>query len=267
ADVRVGDEIYGTVRRGSYRRYVKTEVLAHWSAVKRAYRITLEDGTEIVSSGDHRFWTRRGKCKFVTSAEQGVWQRPHLTLNDKLTGTGHFARSPDDVPDYRYGYLCGLVRGDGHVGTYSYERPGRGREEVHRFRLALTDLEAVRRARRYLAGIEVATQEFTFLEAAGPWRQMTAIRTQARDKVETVKRAIEWPRHPTNDWIKGFLAGIFDAEGSFSGSLRISNTDPEIIDWTTYCLRRLDLPHVVERTSLENGMTYVRLVGGLRQVL
>src|SRR5512133_2652641 len=30
-DLRPGDEIYGTVRRGAYRRYVKTEVLAQWS--------------------------------------------------------------------------------------------------------------------------------------------------------------------------------------------------------------------------------------------
>ena len=31
ADLRVGDEIYGTVREGRYRRFVQTEVLDHWS--------------------------------------------------------------------------------------------------------------------------------------------------------------------------------------------------------------------------------------------
>ena len=38
ADLRVGDEIYGTVREGRYRRYVKTEVLDHWSTIKPAFR-------------------------------------------------------------------------------------------------------------------------------------------------------------------------------------------------------------------------------------
>ncbi len=47
ADVRVGDEVYGTVHRGSYRRYAPTRVLAHWGTRKEAYRITLEDGTEL----------------------------------------------------------------------------------------------------------------------------------------------------------------------------------------------------------------------------
>src|SRR5215213_4201876 len=41
ADLRPGDEIYGTERRGTYRHYVRTEVLAHWRTRKPAYRIVL----------------------------------------------------------------------------------------------------------------------------------------------------------------------------------------------------------------------------------
>lgn len=90
ADIRVGDTIYGTERRGTYRRYVTTKVLAHWSSVKPAYRIVLEDGTELVASEDHRFLSDRG-WKYVTGSEQGSSRRPHLTLNNKLMGTGGFA--------------------------------------------------------------------------------------------------------------------------------------------------------------------------------
>src|SRR4051812_37143981 len=53
--LRVGDRIVGTETRGRYRRYVETEVLAHWSGTKPAYRVILEDGTDLVASGDHRF--------------------------------------------------------------------------------------------------------------------------------------------------------------------------------------------------------------------
>src|ERR671915_202992 len=113
ADVRVGDTIYGTVRDGAYRHYVATNVVDHWSTVKPAYRVTLEDGTELVTSGDHRFLTGRD-WKHVTGTEHGRDRRPHLTLNDKLMGVGRFAAPPDDGPDYRCGYLCGMIRGDGH---------------------------------------------------------------------------------------------------------------------------------------------------------
>src|SRR5204863_2313047 len=143
----------------------------------------LEDGTELVASGDHRFLTWRG-WKYVSGTQQGSRRRPHLTTNDKLLGTGRFAAQPEESPDYRQGYLCGLIRGDGHVGSYSYARPGRAHGDVHRFRLALADLEALRRARAYLDELGVQTDEFAFPVAIAGARPMTAIRTQARTRVE-----------------------------------------------------------------------------------
>lgn len=83
-DVRPGNIIYGTEKRGPYRRYVRTRVLAHWQTVKPAYRIRLADGTELVASGDHRFLTERG-WKYVT-AEDAHARRPHLTVDDRLLG-------------------------------------------------------------------------------------------------------------------------------------------------------------------------------------
>src|SRR3954471_10662786 len=67
ADLAVGDRIIGTERVGRYRRYVETEVRDHWSTEKPAYRVTLEDGTALITSGDHRFLTNRG-WKHVTGA-------------------------------------------------------------------------------------------------------------------------------------------------------------------------------------------------------
>src|SRR5215218_5055036 len=55
ADLQIGDRIIGTEKREKDRYYVETEVLAHWSTVKPAYRVSLADGTQIVASGDHRF--------------------------------------------------------------------------------------------------------------------------------------------------------------------------------------------------------------------
>lgn len=94
AEVRPGDRVYGTVRVGSYRRYAVTPVLHRWSTVKRAYRITLEDGTELVASGDHRFLSDRG-WKYVTGSEHGPGRRPHLTTSNSLIGTGRCPLPPD----------------------------------------------------------------------------------------------------------------------------------------------------------------------------
>ena len=265
ADVRAGDHVYGTVRRGNYRRYWVTEVLDHWSSIKPAYRVTLEDGTELIASADHRFLTGRG-WKHVTGSQFGADQRPHLTLNDKLMGTGAFAPGPEDAPDYRRGYLCGLIRGDGHLASSLYESPDGRVQTLHRFRLALTDHEALERAKRYLEKEwGVLTQEFAFPTTGR--RSMTAIRTQARDNVAAIMEIVEWPRSPRSEWCKGFLAGVFDAEGSHSGCVRISNTDPEIIGWIIRSFCVLGFNYVVEDAHLANGLKCVRLLGGLTQKL
>jgi DNA repair photolyase len=265
ADIQVGDSIYGTVFDGKYRRYMTTEVLAHWSSIKPAYRVMLADGTELIASGDHRFLTERG-WKHVVDHPSGEQQRAHLTINNKLMGFGGLCDGPDDIaPVYRRGYLCGLIRGDGHIGQYEYPRANGRVGVIHSFRLALADIEALRRARRYLLDLDVATDEFLFQAASVNRRAITAIRTGARDKVGAIREATEWPQRPGSEWCKGFLAGIFDAEGCRSrGILRIANTDPVIVDWITYCLRRLDFPFVVDQSGRENGLVYVRIPGGVR---
>jgi DNA repair photolyase len=269
ADVRPGDVLYGTARQGWYRRYVKSRVLAHWSVIKPAYRIMLADGTTLVAGPDHRFLTERG-WKFITESEQGHGRRPHLTTGNKLMGTGAFAAPPTKNRDYRLGYLCGLIRGDGLLASYHYERAGRAHGNQHHFRLALCDVEALLRSQDYLRRWQIETQHFVFQAASAGRRLMHAIRTHARPHVDQIRALIAWPTAPSREWSAGFLAGIYDAEGSYSeGCLRISNTDHEIIAWIDRCLKSFDFRSVVEHVPRETSkpIDVVRLTGGLREHL
>jgi DNA repair photolyase len=264
ADLRPGDVLYGTLRQGAYRRYVKSRVLARWSVIKPAYRITLQDGTTLIAGPDHRFLTERG-WKFVT----GV-QRPHLTTCNKLMGTGAFAQAPAKNPAYRLGYLCGMIRGDGMLASYHYERAGRAHGDQHHFRLALCDVEALLRSQDYLRRWQIETQHFVFQAASVGRRLMHAIRTHARPHVEQIRTLIAWPCSPSPEWCTGFLAGIFDAEGSYSeGILRISNTDPEIIGWIDRCLTALNFRYTVKHVHREptKPIDIVRVLGGLGEHL
>jgi DNA repair photolyase len=269
AEIRVGDSIYGTVREGRYRRYIKTRVLAHWSVIKPGYRITLADGTVLVAGADHRFLTERG-WKFVTGAQQGASRRPHLTTGNKLIGIGAFAKAPEHDADYRAGYLCGLIRGDGLLGRYSYIRPGRCDATQYQFRLALCDLQALHRAQQWLRLASIETQRFVFFTGAANRQPLHAIRTQARVRVQRIHELIAWPTCAVRSWRLGFLAGIYDAEGSFScGVLRISNTDPKIIACIVESLHALDFTCRIEQVAPRSGkpIEVVRLLGGLREKL
>ncbi len=65
-------------------------------------------------------------------------------------------------------------------------------------------------------------------------------------------------------WTKGYLAGIFDAEGSGSEVIRIANTDDEIIGWITACLDRLGFEYEIESSS-KTSVKNVRIRGGLTE--
>lgn len=270
ADIRPGDEIYGTRKEGSYRRYTLTSVRDHWEVEKPAYRITLQNGTQLTAAGDHRFLTRRG-WKFVTGTEQGSQQRPHLTLNDSLLGTGRFSGSPDqNDSEYQRGYLCGMIRGDGHLATYSYSGRRRKKDVQHQFRLALADVEALDRSHDSLVAHGVETRRFEFAKATSDRRRMHAIRSHSQARVEQIRQLIAWPDDPSSSWSRGFLAGLFDAEGSYSGgALRIPNTDTQIIEQTVRAIRRLGMNCVVERPSSDRTkpVLVVRITGGLQQHL
>jgi DNA repair photolyase len=227
ADLRPGDEIYGTElagpgRPGNYRRYVRTKVLAHWPTVKPGYRITLADGTQLVASGEHRFLSDRG-WKHVTGTERGPGQRPHLTLSNKLMGVGWFAEPPKHDAGYRRGYLCGMIHSGGPAGQPDARRH---------------DHEALARVHRFLADAHRAF----------------------------AARLVEWPEVASREWRKGFLAGVFDVAGSYRhGILRISSTDPEILAWLDSSLRELGFTFATACSA--TGLTDFRLTGGLPEQL
>ena len=266
-EIEVGDWIYGTVRQGRYLKYARTSVLDKWVSIKPAYRVTLQDGTELIASGEHRFLTDRG-WKHVLNAARSEPDRPHLTENNTLVGTGRFVAQPVANRAYRIGYLCGIVRGDGTIWDRTYRGANGSPMRARGFRLALTDLEALRRARRFLVEEGVETSSRVFQRAVGLHREVVAIGASREVSIGRVLELIRWPDLPSLDWCRGFLAGIFDAEGSRSDfALRISNTDSDIVAWTEACLKRFGFDVCLEPRKNTNGLAGIRIRGGLSEHL
>jgi DNA repair photolyase len=215
-ELRVGDEIYGTVRRGSGRRYEKTRVLAQWKTVKQAYRLTLEDGTELIASGDHRFLSERG-WRHVVGAADGARPRPRLTEHDLLLGPGRRVGSADAPREYRRGYLSGMIRRDeDFAAATAGGRRGR-RRDAGPFRLASADAESLSRARDYLAEAGVRTCRLEPRGGAGGG-QAVAIRTASRRGAATVRELMRRPSSPSDEWVRGYLAAVGEGGGSIEGA-------------------------------------------------
>lgn len=104
SDVKPGEHVVGTSRAAGGRRFVPSLVLDHWATARRAFRVRLDSGVELVASGDHRFLTPQG-YRYVIAP--GRNQRAGLHLQEKdaclgpgkarLKARGWFKSAPRDV--------------------------------------------------------------------------------------------------------------------------------------------------------------------------
>ena len=84
----------------------------------------------------------------------------------------------------------------------------------------------------------------------------------------TVRRLVTWPRRPEADWTKGFLAGLFDAEGSYrQGVLSIVDPSPGTVDRTVRAMHALGFAVSIDVVRDRPKPPRVRLRGGLAEHL
>ena len=172
ADLLPGDRVLGTEWDAGRRRYALTPIKDSWETRKRAYSVILEDGTELVTSGDHRFLTPMG-WKRVT----GTAASAHLTPADELLGTwdaSHLGESPSvrrgvvsveplgvDLPLYDITTGTGDFIANGVVSHNCFARP------THTY----LDLDARRDFEREIV-VKVNAPEMARAELSRPsWRR------------------------------------------------------------------------------------------------
>jgi DNA repair photolyase len=90
ADIKPGEHVVGTARSeggDTARRFVPSLVLDRWATARRAYRVRLDTGTELIASGDHRFLTPNG-WRYVIAPGRNQRARLHLQEKDTCLGPG-----------------------------------------------------------------------------------------------------------------------------------------------------------------------------------
>ena len=264
----IGDELIGIEKRDEVRRawnykFVRSTVLNKITTInKPVYRITLENGASVTCSGEHRWLTERG-WKFASM----------LTLNNQVrtfSGPTTSTAAPSDL--FRQGYIAGIVQGDGTLKRYDYSgqytRTGKTAAQKtdvqHHFRLALADTQALDRTADYLAEFGIHTHRVQFAEAVGARRPIEAIRNHSAHAYQVLTELMV--ARDDQEWLRGWLSGIFDAEGgTTSGCVRIYNTAEEILGLTDKALAAFGF-RTVRDVAKANGCSSVRILGGLPEV-
>ena len=256
--VRIGDEIIGLSKViNGYRRFIKANILAKIQTSQIAYQITLIDGTVLVCSADHKWLSNRG-WKYTTRKRCGNNQRPYLTTKNKMRGFGKILQTPPKTDLYRCGYLSGMIRGDGTLKIYDYSNKNNSYQ--HHFRLALIDLPAINRTEHFLKFFGIETHRFDF------GKGLTAIRNHSESAFYLIKDLIKF--RDSKEFYRGFLAGIFDAEGSLGNgnSLRIFNSNKGILNAIEKALVLFGFNFKYDVIK-NNNVETIRIIGGIKEFL
>lgn len=246
-DIEVGDKIIGISHPNSkYKKTCEATVLAKTKSEKASYKITLEDGTELICSDNHKWLSNRG-WKYTIGEMTGENRRPYLTTNNYLKKYKlDSSKKMEETEDYKLGYLSGIIRGDGNLTEHHYVNEYRVNNQYH-FRLAQKEEEGILRTENYLKdfGIEVNRFLFPMKErGSGEIIEHLAIRTHSKENWDKINELIKYK--DTKEFYRGFIAGIYDAEGATRKDRKIIyNQDIKIIDFCKKCLDTFDVKYAV----------------------
>lgn len=246
-DVQVGDELLGFPEsEGVLTRRLEVSVVEkRWSVNKPAARIQTEHN-EVVASYDHKF-----------IAKAGAW-RWRETRNFRLLRTElryvPVTSFADFSPDYMRGYIAGSTEGD---GTY---RLSDEKQSYWRVAVDAKQQDFLQRLLDFLPHLEVNNVELRPFDPGRQGAPMLKVETRRRDNLVRIGQMLDhvgvsW----FNDFCRGWLAGMFDAEGSAGvyrkhknlrpNSLRIANTSDARLDRIVEYGQRLGFDFRRERYS------------------
>ena len=249
-DIKVGDSVLGFEENvsGYYRNKVmKAKVLNTFHRKSKVLEIETENGLKLNITDNHKILSSPKKT-FIEAGKlkvgDKIYYHPLIDLANK--------KNLSESINYKIGYITGIFKGDGSIKNYTRRSDN---AQVYKTRLAVKDKEIIQRTKRYLDDLDFNTYLKPFMISKKYNLKEDAIFSNRKDTYFNLLKLFEnnFKKNINEDYCRGFLAGIYDAEGSFCKSrfLRICNTDKDIIDEIIRCLNKFSIEYVLE----ENGKT------------
>jgi len=223
ADVQVGDMVIGfdedhiKLSDNEHIGYFQTKVTEVFKRVGRTYKLSGGD-TSIRITKEHPILCKGHRWRDIRKLKDGDLVRFFYAPYETNFKENYL---------YKLGYVKGIMEGDGTICTAFDKRDTKNNYRFRKFKLQMDDLEAIDRTKKYvkdLFDIDLSRS------------QDRIIRTDKVGEVDLLEEALKF-RIKTDfslypkDFSRGYLAGIFDAEGSLSDRcLRISQKKSDVVE-------------------------------------
>lgn len=252
-DVKIGDKIlafdeYPPEDNRSNSSTCIAEVTQVFHRKSKVLEMTFDDGTVLHITENHPLLVRRnrwedGKYDFREAGQVKVGRKVY-GIPKSLYKVYEDADIHDD--DYIIGYLVGMILGDGTLKDY------RAKGSHVFFRLAVKDEEILDRVGEYLKYLKIDFGTYRFQVSKKEDKWIDAICSTKISTYENLRQLIDgnFRNNKSVDYYKGFLAGIYDAEGHIdkkSHTIRICNTDWKIIQEICDGMSVIGIEYIIEQ--------------------
>ena len=212
-DVVVGELLLGVDEmpaKGKYRKYQSAEVLALSTREAETFEIVTDKAT-VIATAEHPWLTGANRWRTTADLKSG-WT---------IRYTSPASVSPEETQDYRQGYICGALKSDGYFKRY-IKKNGR----IHH-RCAITgDFEMMETCLRYAEELGVPLKRRPI--NGGMYKYVTwNVSCYDEPTFWTIE---EWFENPSPEFNRGFLAGFFDGDGSWTSALRFHGLNLETMN-------------------------------------
>lgn len=246
-DVKPGMSMIGTARNvlGAVGRYSRGVVIDAVHQMADRVRVIFEDRSDAVVSVGHRFVLGLGgRFRRVESLKPGDMIRSYDS------GAGQLFTAK-----YKLGYLAGAADGD---GSFHDKSPTTSGAVPFHFVIACKDEPLLARFRQFASdlGFQLNWGLHTSGGQFAPTTRIPALRLTRTEQAKAFRDAL-WRDHASRDWMAGYLAGMYDTDGSTDGNtMRWSQTKERTRHRLLKVMRSYGL------CPIEDGQNNIRINGG-----
>lgn len=257
-NIEIGDSVLGFTEipeKGCHTKVFPAEVSHIFKRTANIYEVALENGHKLNITGNHKVLVSRNSAenhkydfRAIEDLTPGgnIYFLPIAELPDIL--------EPEENEQYQIGYLTGMLKGDGFNKSYITKEG----YNTDKFRLTVVDDEIIQRTKMYLDNFNFDTYLKPYEVSVGNHLIKDAIFSNKESTYIGINKLFEdnFGKNNSIDYLKGFLAGIYDTEGHISPDDRgicITNISEQIILEIERALKAIEIPFIRElRGSTKN---------------